>query len=61
MVWHCTGEDIALREFMEYHGGMQWRLSEMVWHYTGEDYEINFSNVILGPDIRTRYYEGINR
>jgi len=46
---------------MEYHGGMQWRLSEMAGHCTGEDYEINFSNVILGPDIRTRYYEGTNR
>lgn len=35
MVWHCTGEDIALMEFMEYHGGMQWRLSEMVWTASG--------------------------
>jgi len=36
MVWHCTGEEYALREFMEYHGRMQWRLSEMVWHCAGK-------------------------
>lgn len=35
MVWHCTGEDIALREFMEYHGGMLWILSEMAGHCIG--------------------------